>query len=82
MVLVFTAAVLFAYLHPDARKTRRYEAELAVREPMISDEELYRRFFTSGEIAPDLPGRVRRAFARHMGYPADKMMADDDLRFF
>jgi acyl carrier protein len=81
LVIMITAAALSGYLHRDARQARRYEAELAARDP-ISDDGLFRQCFGAGEVAPDVPGQVRRVFAKHMDYPAEKMLPDDDLRFF
>lgn len=82
MIVVLTvAAALYAYWNYDARMRRRYEAEFATRE-QVNDDELFRRFFDSGETAPDVPGEVRRTFAKYMGYPAQKLLPDDDLSFF
>lgn len=78
---VIGLAWLVAYFHPDAIRARRYEAELAERES-VNDRALFSRFFSASEVTPDIPGRVRAAFAKHMGYPAEKMLPDDDLLFF
>jgi hypothetical protein len=81
-LLLFVGGVGVAlYFHPHARSARRYEADLFSREP-IGDRELFRRYFAPGEVADDVPGRVRRVFAKHMSYSADRMQPNDDLTFF
>lgn len=72
---------LLIHFHPNERKARKYKAELLVRK-CVSDDELYSRFFATRDIPPEVPGQVRRVFAEYMGYPADRMLADDDLSFF
>src|SRR5438105_3762683 len=62
-------------------REREYLAELATRE-LVSEEELFCRYFVDGESAPDVPGRVRRVFAQNTGYPEYKILPDDDLTFF
>jgi hypothetical protein len=76
---VITALVWL--LDPNLRRIRAYEASLAAREP-LPDEEMLRRHFAPGEVAPDVPGAGRRIFARHMDYPADKLLPDDALTPF
>src|SRR6516165_8386764 len=60
---------------------RQFEAELKDRES-VPDEELVSRYFDERATAANVPGEVRRVFAKHMGYPADKLFPDDDLTFF
>ena len=81
ILVPIAVAVLAVYFGPAARKAGRFEAELAVRDP-VSDEELFRRFFTAADEFAHVPGPVRRSFAKHMEYPAEKMLPDDDLDFF
>ncbi len=81
LALLAVGAVLAWLLDPNRRREREFTAELATREP-VSDEELFARYYAAGEAAADAPGRVRRVFARHMDYPADKLLPDDDLLFF
>lgn len=58
---------------------RRYKQLLSSRDP-ISDEELVRLYFHTGDISPEIPGAVREIFAEHMGYPhdPDDTNSDDD----
>jgi hypothetical protein len=80
IVLIF----VFAPLFPGVREERRYKAELSERKP-VTDEELFRQYFDAGDVAPDVPGRVREVFAKHMGYSPEKMakmLPDDDLSFY
>ena len=74
-------AVLVWFLDPNLRRGRVFTVELATREP-VSNEELFARHYAPDEITYDVPGRVRRVFARHMDYPAEKLLPDDDLMFF
>jgi hypothetical protein len=81
--LILVLAAIWAavrLLDPDLREWRRYEAELRAR-PLVPDEELVAGYFGSGTI-PDIPARVRRVFAEWMGYPADRLLPDDDFTFF
>ncbi len=68
-------------LDPNLRRGREYEAELATREP-VSDEELVSRYFATCALDSEVPVRVRRVFAKHMAYPTQKLLPDDDLEFF
>lgn len=81
LAVLAIVAVLFWLFDPNIRRGRAFTAELAIREPM-PDDELFGRHFAAEEAAPDVPGRVRRLFALHTGYPADKLLPDDDLMFF
>ncbi len=73
--------VLVWLLDPNLRRSREFTAELAAREP-VSDEDLFGRHYAPGEVTAEVPGRVRRVFARHMDYPAEKLLPDDDLSCF
>ena len=74
-------SVLVWLLDPNLRRGREFTAELATREP-VADDDLFGRHFSPAETGPEVPGRVRRVFTRHMGYPAEKLLPDDDLSFF
>jgi hypothetical protein len=73
--------LLMWWLDPDLRRGRKYEAELAIREP-LSDEAMIRQYFAADDIDPEVPAQVRRVFAKHTEYPAEKLLPDDDLAFF
>ena len=86
LVLVGLALPLVWRFDPCLRRFRAYEAELAARDP-VPDSEFFHRYFAADEdgdprMAPDVPTRVRRIFAEHMEYPAEKLRPDDDLTFF
>jgi hypothetical protein len=80
LALFIAVTAIVWFFHPGIRRERQFKAELAARES-ISDEELFRHYFASNGVAPDVPGRVRRIFAKHTQYPADKLLPDDDLMF-
>jgi len=71
-------AVVVWLFDPQIRRWRRFKAELRRREP-LPDDVLVSQYFVGSEIPADLPGRVRRLFAEHMGYPAEKLLPDDDF---
>src|SRR4051812_28120633 len=66
--------------HPDARRARAYDAELQER-PAVSDYTLFRFHFAGTDVSPDMPGKVRGFFAEVLGYPAEKILPDDDFAF-
>ena len=78
-VMAVTAVLIWVF-DPICSRWREYEAELAAREP-VTDEQLFLGYFVEGEVAPDVPRRVRRIIAREMKWAADKMLPDDDLSF-
>lgn len=78
--LAIVVLVLVVWLHPDERAERAYKQLIAGRKPIDDDELL--KYFEPEEVAPDIPGSIRAMFARHMDYPAEKMLPDDDLRFY
>jgi hypothetical protein len=80
---IFAFLIVFLFLQVrsdcrDSRVEREFEGKLEAREPM-SDEEMVSRFFEVGEVLPIVPGPVRRVFASHFDYPADKLLPDDDI---
>ena len=79
--LFFGGLLLFAYFNPNARDERRYKALLVERES-VDDEALFEAYFRAEEVASDIPGSVRAIVAKHMEYPAEKMLPDDDLMFY
>ena len=81
VTLVLLVSLIVAWFHPDEVEARHYSRILDNRKE-TDDEELFNRYFNSAAMAPDIPGRVRRIFAKHMYYAADKMLPDDDLNFF
>jgi hypothetical protein len=80
VVLVIVAfVVLFVgvwFLDP----LRWYEKKLAARVPLSDDSMI--EYFATGSVAPNIPGKVRDIFAKHMAYPAEKLLPDDDLNVF
>jgi hypothetical protein len=81
LLLIAVVAVLVGLLDPNLRRGRDYAKKLAAREA-VTEDELFVRYFDENDVTPDVPGRVRMLFAKHMGYRADKMLPDDDLMFF
>jgi hypothetical protein len=79
-VFAGVGAVLL-YLSPNVRDERRYKATMASRNA-VDDEELFGRYFGPDEVAANIPGLVRQIIAKEMGYPAEKMLPDDDLMFY
>ena len=80
--IIVAVIVLLVYLFDEnLRRGRAFKKELAAR-PQISDNEMMSRYFAVDEVAPDVPGKVRRIFAENMRYPAEKLLPDDDFAFF
>jgi hypothetical protein len=81
-VIVFAvlAALLLALFHPDERRQKSFEQQLADRHP-VNDSEVHQRFF-GPDVPAAVPGSIRQILARHMEYPADKILPDEDLIFF
>jgi acyl carrier protein len=73
--------VLVYFFDPNMRAQRRYERQLKEREP-VDDEGLLEEYFLPEELDRDIPARVRGILAKHMGYPAERMLPDDDLMFY
>lgn len=85
-IAVFAVAVgvgmfLWWLLDPNEQRGRAFEAEMVARSP-LTDAELVSRYFAGGELATQVPIAVRRIFAEHTTYPAEKLLPDDDLTFF
>jgi acyl carrier protein len=74
-------SVLAYFFDPNLRAERRYKTQLKERKPVV-DEELFEAYFSEKEVARDIPARVRAIMAKHMQYPAERMLPDDDLTFF
>jgi hypothetical protein len=84
-LLLLAVAAVFLWIciwifHPDARRARAYDAELRER-PAVSDYELFQSHFGGSGVPHDVPGKVRRFFAKELGYPAEKLLPDDDFMF-
>ena len=82
----FAAAVVVVWrlvwwLDPDLRRDRKFETELLARE-LLTDDGMISRYYASDNVAPEVPAKVRRLFAKYMDYPAEKLLPDDDLTFF
>ena len=76
------AALLLVWIsnaYPDAEQ--KFVREIYNRES-VSDSEMISRYFAGDDISPDVPIQVRQALASQTGYPADKLLPDDDLAFF
>jgi acyl carrier protein len=80
LVAVIVGIALFAWFDPDECARREYNKLMASRDP-VSDSELL-KYFNPVEMSSDVPGTIREMFARHMDYPAEKMLPDDDLNFY
>ncbi len=80
-VLVVVDLLLLWWFGPALRLFRQFDHELAAREP-LPDAEWVARFFTTDDVPPEIPPQVRRAFAEHMDYPAEKLLPDDNFTFF
>jgi hypothetical protein len=86
IALVAVGLLLMWRFDPGLRRHAEFVTELAAREP-VDDDALFDSYFALGQygegrMSPELPGQVRQLFAKHMGYPADKLRPDDDLAFF
>ncbi len=79
--LLTVVSVLVYFFDPNGRAQRCYERQLKEREP-VDDTELLESYFSAEVVDPEIPGRVRTILAKHMCYPAEKMLPDDDLTFF
>jgi acyl carrier protein len=62
------------------RGERKFRKLLQERE-CLDDEGFRRRFFATGVLPADVPGRVRRVYAEVFGYPAEKLRPEDDFQF-
>lgn len=77
-IIVVALLVLVWYVDPGLRSLRRFEAELAAREP-LSDSAMLSEFFATENVSSDVPVRVRQILAEHMEYEAEKLRPDDNL---
>ena len=75
---IAAAFAVAALVDPELRWRRAYAAEIR-RRPPVPDAELFDRFFAGSDVPPDVPARVRRLLAAEAGYPADKVLPDDDF---
>jgi hypothetical protein len=73
--------VLVWWLDPNLRRGRKFAAGLKTRPP-LSDAQMISRYLAEDDVPAEVPGRVRRVFAKFMAYPAEKLLPDDDLTFF
>jgi len=80
IILAVVGLLLSMLLHPDERRARFYEKQFSVRDA-LNDADLHRQYFTA-DMPLQTPARVRRILAEHMGYPADKILPDDDFMFY
>jgi acyl carrier protein len=79
--LLAVVCLLVFLFDPNQRAERRYNQQLKERGP-ADDEELLEAYFSPEEVDRDIPGQVRAILAKHMAYPREKMLPDDDLLFF
>ena len=81
--LTFTAClwVLWWMLSADARKFRKFEADVRSR-IAISEQEFAANYFRCEQIPIDVAFRVRQVFGRFTGIPAEKILPDDDFQMF
>jgi acyl carrier protein len=81
MVFVFTALLMWC-LDPSLRALRRFEKEVADRDPMTDSAMVSEHFSRSPNVGA-VAVSVRRIFAKHMvGYDAEKLQPDDDLTVY
>lgn len=80
-LVVLVVLVLLWRFDPDRRRLRQFDHQLAARKP-LPDAELVAKFFATDDVPPEIPPQVRRLFASHMGYPAEKLLPDDDFALF
>jgi acyl carrier protein len=73
--------VLVYCFEPNLCAQRCYERQLKEREG-VDDQDLLESYFSTEEMDPDIPGRVRGILAKQMGCTPEKMLPDDDLTFF
>ena len=78
---LIAVGIAYAWWHPSERQCRKFKRELAAREA-LSDSEMIFQYFAKDHLASEVPARVRESFAKHTGYPVEKLRPDDDLTFF
>jgi hypothetical protein len=81
LAILVVVMPLWWWLDPSRRRAVAFNAELVAREP-LSDNDMLSRYFALDDVSPDIPGEVRRVFAEHTGYVAEKLLPDDDLNAF
>lgn len=77
-VLAAGAAFYFLML-PDLLAERRLNREISGREP-LDDAAFYARYYAGSGVAEAIPCRLRRLYARHLGYAAEQITPGDDFR--
>src|SRR4051812_31570265 len=77
LVAVFPTIMVLVWIFDPHRK---FSARLQKRSPM-SDAEFVAQYFAGTDIPAHVAISVRRIFAEQTGFPADKLLADDDLTF-
>ena len=86
MLSAVAAAVIIAIVwlmqrfDPSLREQREFEAKLRERQPL--NDEKFAVKIGNNDTVNDAASRVRKLFAKHTGYPGDRLLADDDLAFF
>lgn len=81
LVLIIAAFVALLLLVWWLDPLRWYEKKLAARDS-LSDESMIEQYFATGSVPHNVPGKVRQIFAKHMAYPVEKLLPDDDLNVF
>jgi hypothetical protein len=82
LLLVVSGVCLWGCIwlfHPDARRARAFSLKLRERSA-VSDSE-FRFHFDRTEVQTDVPCKVWLIFAVVLGYPAEKLLPDDDFAF-
>jgi acyl carrier protein len=79
-LLVGAVALLVWLFDSNLRRGRVFQAELRER-AAVPDEELVAQFFPDAGMSAEVPIRIRRLFAEGRGYPADRLLPDDDFGF-
>jgi hypothetical protein len=77
-VALVVLGALICWLDPTLKRLREFEAELDARAP-LPDADLASPSIAEGDVPLDVLARVRQLFAKHMSYPPEKLLPDDDL---
>jgi hypothetical protein len=80
-VLVCFVLVVIFLLDTSLQREREFMDVLDSRVP-LTDVTMVKQYFATDNVDPQLPPAVRRIFAKHMQYPAEKLLPDDDFAFY
>jgi acyl carrier protein len=77
-VFLLVVVILSWVFDPSERPLRQFKSVLAARES-LSDSAMMSQYFSPDFAGHDVPGTVRRIIGEQLGFPADKLLPDDDL---